>query len=63
MMQMSIILLVARPFDDAWELVRQIAPPMLLVNSVGAALYEHDPRPIKKTMFDKLSSSFFQLKH
>ncbi|KZK69738.1 histidine kinase [Shewanella baltica] len=57
MMQMSIILLVARPFDDAWELVRQIAPPMLLVNSVGAALFMSMIRD-QKTMFDKLSSSF-----
>jgi len=39
MMQMSTILLIARPFDAAWELVRQIAPPMLLVNSIGAALF------------------------
>ncbi|NMH64392.1 sensor histidine kinase [Shewanella salipaludis] len=57
MMQMSIILLVARPLDDAWSLVRQIAPPMLLVNSIGAALFMSMIRD-QKTMFDKLSSSF-----
>ncbi|HBF48386.1 MAG TPA: sensor histidine kinase, partial [Shewanella frigidimarina] len=28
-MQMSIIVLVAKPFDQAWELVKLIAPPML----------------------------------
>ncbi|GHB03994.1 LytS/YhcK type 5TM receptor domain-containing protein [Shewanella indica] len=57
MMQMSIILLLAEPFDEAWGLVRQIAPPMLLVNSIGAALFMSMVRD-QKTMFDKLSSSF-----
>ncbi len=57
MMQMSIILLLAEPFDEAWDLVRQIAPPMLLVNSIGAALFMSMVRD-QKTMFDKLSSSF-----
>lgn len=57
LMQMSIILLIARPFDDAWLLVKQIAPPMLLVNSIGAALFMSMVRD-QKTMFDKLSSSF-----
>lgn len=56
-MQMCIILLVARPFDDALALVRQIAPPMLMVNSIGAALFMSIIRD-QKTMFDKLSSSF-----
>ncbi|WP_147819389.1 LytS/YhcK type 5TM receptor domain-containing protein [Salidesulfovibrio onnuriiensis] len=36
---MLLLLLLARPFADAVELVRLIAPPMLLVNSVGAALF------------------------
>lgn len=57
MMQMCIILMVARPFDDALALVRQIAPPMLMVNSIGAALFMSIIRD-QKTMFDKLSSSF-----
>ncbi|MBT1443142.1 sensor histidine kinase [Shewanella sp. JM162201] len=56
-MQMLIILLVAKPFDDAWGLVQQIAPPMLLVNSMGAALFMSMLRD-QKTMFDKLSSAF-----
>ena len=56
-MQMSIILLVARPFEDALALVKQIAPSMLLVNSVGAALFMSMIRD-QKTMFDKLSSAF-----
>jgi len=37
--QMSIILLVARPLPDAAELVAQIAAPMILANSAGAALF------------------------
>ncbi len=36
---MGLILILSRPFDEAVELVRLIAPPMLLVNSVGAALF------------------------
>lgn len=56
-MQMLIILLVAKPFDDAWALVQQIAPPMLLVNSMGAALFMSMLKD-QKAMFDKLSSAF-----
>ncbi|WP_107851843.1 sensor histidine kinase [Oceanimonas marisflavi] len=56
-MQMAIILLLARPFDQALELVLQIAPSMLLVNSVGAALFMSMIRD-QKTMFDKQSSAF-----
>ncbi|WP_244283477.1 sensor histidine kinase [Pseudovibrio sp. Tun.PSC04-5.I4] len=56
-MQMLIILAVARPFDHAFELVQQIAIPMLLVNSLGAALFMSIVRD-QKTMFDKLSSAF-----
>ncbi|PKG75130.1 sensor histidine kinase [Shewanella sp. GutCb] len=57
MLQMGVILLVAQPFDDAWALVKQIALPMLLVNSIGAALFMSMVRD-QKTMFDKLSSTF-----
>ncbi|QDE30851.1 sensor histidine kinase [Shewanella polaris] len=56
-MQMAIILLVAKPFDQAWELVKLIAPPMLLINSLGAAMFMSILRD-QKAMFDKLSSSF-----
>ncbi|QSX38525.1 sensor histidine kinase [Shewanella sedimentimangrovi] len=56
-MQMLIILIVAKPFEDAWALVQQIAPPMLLVNSMGAALFMSMLKD-QKAMFDKLSSSF-----
>lgn len=57
MLQMGIILAVTKPYTDAVELVKQIALPMLLVNSVGAALFMSMVRD-QKTMFDKLSSAF-----
>ncbi|WP_394130978.1 LytS/YhcK type 5TM receptor domain-containing protein [Shewanella maritima] len=57
MMQMCIILLVAKPFVQAQALVIEIAPPMLLVNSLGAAMFMSMIRD-QKTMHDKLSSSF-----
>ncbi|WP_325176729.1 sensor histidine kinase [Paenibacillus alkalitolerans] len=37
--QMGIILLTARPFDRAFELVVQIGMPMVLANGVGCALF------------------------
>jgi two-component system LytT family sensor kinase len=36
---MGIVLLFARPFDQAVEIVTQIAPPMVLANPIGAALF------------------------
>ncbi|ROS04987.1 signal transduction histidine kinase LytS [Sinobacterium caligoides] len=57
LLQMSIILLVAQPFDEAWQLVEQIAVPMLLINSIGAALFMSMVLD-QKAMFDKLSSTF-----
>ncbi|HYG59509.1 MAG TPA: histidine kinase, partial [Symbiobacteriaceae bacterium] len=38
-LQMIIILLVSRPFADAWALVQVIAVPMTLVNASGLALF------------------------
>ncbi len=38
MLQMAIILLVARPWDDAVSLVSQIALPMILTNALGVGL-------------------------
>ncbi|MGX9461587.1 LytS/YhcK type 5TM receptor domain-containing protein [Shewanella sp. A14] len=57
LLQMSLILLMAKPFDQAWALVYVIAPPMLLINSLGAAMFMSIVRD-QKAMFDKLSSSF-----
>ncbi len=39
MLQMLIIVLIARPFDQALALVQQIALPMVAANSIGAALF------------------------
>lgn len=38
-LQMLIILMLARPFDEAVSLVKVIALPMMLANSMGAALF------------------------
>lgn len=38
-MHMGLLLLMSKPFPEAWELVKLIAPPMLLVNAFGAALF------------------------
>ena len=38
-MQMVIILLVAKPFEQALHLVSAIALPMVIANSVGAGLF------------------------
>ncbi|WP_273802695.1 LytS/YhcK type 5TM receptor domain-containing protein, partial [Proteus vulgaris] len=39
LLQMLIILLLARPFDEAVELVRSIVAPMLVANTIGAAMF------------------------
>jgi two-component system LytT family sensor kinase len=42
MVQMLIILLIARPFEDALHLVQSIAAPMMVTNTVGGgAIYAH----------------------
>ena len=56
-MQMSIILLVAEPFDQALELVKTIALPMIIANSVGAALFMSIIQD-RKTIYEKYSASF-----
>ncbi|MCE0555980.1 sensor histidine kinase [Motilimonas sp. E26] len=55
--QMAVILIVAKPFAQAWQLVTLIAPPMLIANALGAALFMHMIRD-QKAMFDKFSSAF-----
>ena len=57
LVQMAVILLIAKPFDQALELVILIAPPMLITNALGAALFMHMIRD-QKAMFDKFSSTF-----
>ncbi|GGI75698.1 sensor histidine kinase [Shewanella gelidii] len=57
LMQMTTILIVAKPWEDSLVLVKEIAPSMLLVNSIGTALFMSMIRD-QKTMADKLSSAF-----
>lgn len=38
-LQMVIILVLARPFDEAWNLVKIIAVPMMVVNGLGVGLF------------------------
>ena len=56
-MQMSIILLVAQPFEQALDLVETIALPMLIANSLGAALFMSIIQD-RKTIYEKYSASF-----
>ncbi|RDH45117.1 sensor histidine kinase [Zooshikella ganghwensis] len=55
--QMAVILIVAKPFSEAWSLVKLIAPPMILANSAGAALFMNIIRD-QKTMYEKFSQAF-----
>ncbi len=55
--QMIIILLLAKPFDQALALVRIIALPMILANSTGAAIFVSIIRDQRK-MYDDLSVFF-----
>lgn len=57
MMQMAIILMLARPFSSALDLVEAIALPMLLANSTGAALFISIMRD-QKNMYDKFGAIF-----
>jgi len=58
--QMIIILLLSKPFDQALALVRIIALPMILANSTGAAIFVSIIRDQRK-MYDDLSV-FFSVK-
>ncbi len=55
--QMLILLLVAKPFDQAYQLVAEIAAPMIIANSIGAALFISILSD-KKTIFEKYSATF-----
>lgn len=56
-MQMIIILILSKPFDQAVALVRIIALPMILANSCGAAIFVSIIRDQRK-MYDELSVTF-----
>ncbi|MEG1212738.1 MAG: sensor histidine kinase [Leclercia sp.] len=57
LVQMLIILLIARPFDNALHLVSNIAAPMMVTNTVGAALFMRILLD-KRAMFEKYTSAF-----
>ncbi|AGH81215.1 cell autolysis regulator LytS [Psychromonas sp. CNPT3] len=56
-MQMSIILLIAKPFSHALDLVRSIALPMIIANAAGAALFMSIIAD-RKTIYEKYSAAF-----
>ncbi|KHD25058.1 histidine kinase [Vibrio caribbeanicus] len=55
--QMVIILIVAKPFIQAYDLVSAIAAPMIIANSVGAALFMSILLD-RKTIFEEYSATF-----
>jgi two-component system LytT family sensor kinase len=57
MMQMSIILIVAKPFDLALHLVQAIALPMIVANAFGAALFMSIIQD-RKAIYEKYSAAF-----
>ena len=56
-LQMGIILLVSHPFSEAQSLVQVIALPMMLANSIGAALFMSIIRD-QRTMYDRFGALF-----
>lgn len=57
LVQMAIILLIARPFQDALHLVKNIALPMVVTNSLGAAMFMRILLD-KRAMFEKYTPAF-----
>ncbi|ORT48372.1 histidine kinase [Vibrio sp. qd031] len=55
--QMLIILAIARPFDQALSLVQAIAAPMIIANSVGAAVFVSILQD-RKIIVEKFSATF-----
>lgn len=55
--QMLIILVVAKPFEQSYALVSTIAAPMIIANSVGAALFMSILLD-RKTIFEGYSATF-----
>ncbi|MCG8709732.1 sensor histidine kinase [Brenneria sp. 4F2] len=56
-LQMVIILLVARPFDNAIALVRDIALPMMITNTIGSAMFMRILLD-RRAIFEKYTSAF-----
>ncbi|MGL9720048.1 LytS/YhcK type 5TM receptor domain-containing protein [Symbiopectobacterium sp.] len=57
LLQMIIILLLARPFDSAVELVKDIALPMMITNTVGSAMFMRILLD-RRAIFKKYTSAF-----
>ncbi|CRL64174.1 sensor histidine kinase [Proteus penneri] len=55
--QMSIILLLARPFNEALALVKDIAAPMIVANTIGAAMFIRILQD-RRAIFEKYTSAF-----
>ncbi|PFG45177.1 two-component system LytT family sensor kinase [Vibrio sp. ES.051] len=55
--QMLLLLSVAKPFDQAYALVSEIAAPMIIANSFGAALFMSILQD-RKAIFEKYSATF-----
>ncbi|OEF22572.1 sensor histidine kinase [Vibrio rumoiensis] len=55
--QMLIIISVAKPFDQAYALVAEIAAPMIIANCIGAALFVSILQD-RKTIYEKYSATF-----
>ncbi len=55
--QMLLLLAIAKPFDQAHVLVSAIAAPMIIANSTGAALFMSILQD-RKTIFEKYSATF-----
>ncbi|TCV95078.1 sensor histidine kinase [Biostraticola tofi] len=56
-MQMLIILSVARPYEEALKLVKSISAPMIVTNTVGAAMFMRILLD-RRAMFEKYTSAF-----
>ncbi len=57
MLQMAIILAIARPFADAWALVKSIALPMAIANTVGTGMFMQILLD-RRVSIEKASSTF-----
>lgn len=57
LLQMTIILIVAKPFDQAYALVSSIILPMIVANSVGAAMFMSIIQD-RKAIYEKYSAAF-----
>ncbi|MUL16123.1 sensor histidine kinase [Aliivibrio fischeri] len=57
LLQMTIILAVAKPFDQAYALVSSIVLPMVVANSIGAAMFMSIIQD-RKAIYEKYSAAF-----